>query len=100
MTQRPPYYDFNKLLRGDFVDPDAPSAEDTQQLAALLVRDATMVRDYLLETQPTDTYAVQAVLNSDLYPVLGFVLFSAIFSLFVYLVVDLIYFMIDPRIGH
>ncbi|MBV8397733.1 MAG: ABC transporter permease [Acetobacteraceae bacterium] len=45
-------------------------------------------------------YAVQGVLNSDLYPVLGFVLFSAIFSLFVYLVVDLIYFAIDPRIGH
>lgn len=45
-------------------------------------------------------YAVQGVLNSDLYPVLGFVLFSAIFSLFVYLIVDIIYFMIDPRIGH
>ncbi len=45
-------------------------------------------------------YAVQGVLNSDLYPVLGFVLFAAIFSLFVYLVVDLIYFAIDPRISH
>ncbi len=45
-------------------------------------------------------YAVQGVLNSDIYPVLGFVLFSAIFSLFVYLVVDLIYFAIDPRISH
>lgn len=45
-------------------------------------------------------YAVQGVLNSDLYPVLGFVLFSAIFSLLVYLVVDLIYFLIDPRISH
>jgi ABC-type dipeptide/oligopeptide/nickel transport system permease component len=45
-------------------------------------------------------YAVQGVLNSDLYPVLGFVLFSAIFSLVVYLVVDLIYFAIDPRLGH
>ena len=44
-------------------------------------------------------YAVQGVLNSDIYPVLGFVLFSAIFSLFVYLVVDIIYFTIDPRIG-
>jgi peptide/nickel transport system permease protein len=32
--------------------------------------------------------------------VLGFVLFSAIFSLFVYLVVDLIYLAIDPRVGH
>lgn len=45
-------------------------------------------------------YAVQGVLNSDLYPVLGFVLFSAIFSLLVYLVVDIIYFLLDPRISH
>ena len=44
-------------------------------------------------------YAVQGVLNSDIYPVLGFVLFSAIFSLVVYLLVDLIYVAIDPRIG-
>jgi ABC-type dipeptide/oligopeptide/nickel transport system permease component len=44
-------------------------------------------------------YAVQGVLNSDIYPVLGFVLFSAVFSLFVYLVVDILYFAIDPRIG-
>lgn len=43
-------------------------------------------------------YAVQGVLNSDIYPVLGFVLFSAVFSLVVYIVVDLIYFLLDPRI--
>lgn len=45
-------------------------------------------------------YAVQGVLNSDIYPVLGFVLFSAIFSLMVYIVVDLIYFLLDPRISN
>ena len=45
-------------------------------------------------------YAVQGVLNSDIYPVLGFVLFSAIFSLIVYILVDLIYVLIDPRISH
>jgi peptide/nickel transport system permease protein len=43
-------------------------------------------------------YAVQGVLNADISPVLGFVLFSAILSLIIYLVVDLIYFAIDPRI--
>ena len=43
-------------------------------------------------------YAVQGVLNSDFNPVLGFVLFSSVFSLFVYLAVDLIYLAIDPRI--
>jgi ABC-type dipeptide/oligopeptide/nickel transport system permease component len=45
-------------------------------------------------------YAVQGVLNSDIYPVLGFVLFSAIFSLIVYIVVDLIYALLDPRISN
>lgn len=45
-------------------------------------------------------YAVQGVLNSDVYPVLGFVLFSAIFSLVVYILVDLVYFLLDPRISN
>jgi len=43
-------------------------------------------------------YAVQGVLNSDLNPVMGFVLFAACFSLVFYLIVDLIYFIIDPRV--
>jgi ABC-type dipeptide/oligopeptide/nickel transport system permease component len=42
-------------------------------------------------------YAVQGVLNADLNPVLGFVLYSAVLSLILYLIVDLIYFAIDPR---
>ena len=45
-------------------------------------------------------YAVQGVLNADIYPVLGFVLFSAMFSLVVYIMVDLIYVLVDPRISH
>ena len=40
----------------------------------------------------------RACSNADINPVLGFVLFSAILSLIIYLVVDLIYFAIDPRI--
>ncbi|XWN34501.1 MAG: ABC transporter permease [Devosia sp.] len=42
-------------------------------------------------------YAVNGVLNNDLNPVLGFVLYSAVLSLIIYLIVDLTYFMIDPR---
>ena len=42
-------------------------------------------------------YAVQGVINADVNPVLGFVVFSAILSLIIYLVVDLIYFALDPR---
>lgn len=44
-------------------------------------------------------YAVQGVLNADINPVLGFVVFAAILSLIVYLLVDIVYFLIDPRIG-
>ena len=40
-------------------------------------------------------YAVQGVLNADVNPVLGFVVFSAVLSLIIYLVVDLIYFALD-----
>lgn len=44
-------------------------------------------------------YAVQGVLNADINPVLGFVIFAAVLSLIVYLLVDVVYFLIDPRIG-
>jgi peptide/nickel transport system permease protein len=42
-------------------------------------------------------YAVQGVLNADVNPVLGFVVLSAVLSLVIYLVVDLIYYALDPR---
>lgn len=45
-------------------------------------------------------YAVQGVLDADFAVVQGFVLVSALISLVVYLVVDLVYFAIDPRITH
>ncbi|WP_296277146.1 ABC transporter permease [Pseudomonas sp. UBA7530] len=44
-------------------------------------------------------YAVQGVLNSDIFPVLGFVLFASVFSLIVYLLVDITNFVLDPRVG-
>lgn len=45
-------------------------------------------------------YAVQGVLDADFAVVQGFVLIAAIISLVVYLIVDLIYFAIDPRLTH
>jgi peptide/nickel transport system permease protein len=45
-------------------------------------------------------YAVQGVLNADFAVVQGFVLVAAVISLVVYLVVDLVYFAIDPRLTH
>ncbi len=43
-------------------------------------------------------YAVQAVVNSDYSALQGFILFAAAFILVVYLIVDIIYGLADPRI--
>jgi peptide/nickel transport system permease protein len=44
-------------------------------------------------------YAVQAVVNSDYAAMQGFVLVAAAFTLIVYLIVDLLYLAVDPRIS-
>lgn len=43
-------------------------------------------------------YAVQAVVSNDYAPIQAFVLVAALFTMLVYLGVDLIYFKIDPRV--
>jgi ABC-type dipeptide/oligopeptide/nickel transport system permease component len=43
-------------------------------------------------------YALAGVLNSDINPVMGFVVWSAILSLIIYFIVDVLYLVIDPRI--
>lgn len=45
-------------------------------------------------------YAVQSIVNSDFAPIQAFVIIAAAFTLLVYLVVDLAYFALDPRIRH
>ncbi|MCL2428397.1 MAG: ABC transporter permease [Alphaproteobacteria bacterium] len=44
-------------------------------------------------------YAVQAITTADYAPVQAFVLVAAVFTMLVYLMVDLVYFMIDPRVA-
>jgi peptide/nickel transport system permease protein len=44
-------------------------------------------------------YAVQSIVNSDYLAIQGFVLVAAVFTLFVYLVIDIVYFFLDPRAG-
>ena len=43
-------------------------------------------------------YAVQAITTADYAPIQAFVLIAAIFTMLVYLVVDLVYFATDPRV--
>jgi ABC-type dipeptide/oligopeptide/nickel transport system permease component len=45
-------------------------------------------------------YAVQSILNSDYLAIQGFVLIAGAFALLVYLVVDIIHIIVDPRIQH
>ncbi len=42
-------------------------------------------------------YAVGAVLNADINAALGFVIFAAVSTLLIYLIVDLIHFAVEPR---
>jgi ABC-type dipeptide/oligopeptide/nickel transport system permease component len=44
-------------------------------------------------------YAVQSIVNSDYLAIQGFVLIAAVFTLAVYLIIDIIYFFLDPRAG-
>ena len=43
-------------------------------------------------------YAVQAITTADYAAIQGFVLVAAIFTMLVYLAVDLVYFAVDPRV--
>jgi peptide/nickel transport system permease protein len=43
-------------------------------------------------------YAVQSIVNKDYAPVQAFVLLAGFFSLFVYLVLDLLHMLVDPRV--
>lgn len=44
-------------------------------------------------------YAVQAISNADLAAVQGFVLVATVISILVYFVVDVLHYMLDPRVG-
>jgi peptide/nickel transport system permease protein len=43
-------------------------------------------------------YAVESVINSDYAPLQAFVLLAAVFTSIVFLIVDIAYFLLDPRI--
>jgi ABC-type dipeptide/oligopeptide/nickel transport system permease component len=44
-------------------------------------------------------YAVQSITTADYAPIQGFVLVAAVFTMLVYLIVDLLQFIIDPRLS-
>jgi peptide/nickel transport system permease protein len=66
-------------------------------LYSFLIGGAVLV-EYVFGWGGAGQYAVQGVLNADFAVVQGFVLVAAVVSLVVYLIVDLIYLAIDPRL--
>ena len=45
-------------------------------------------------------YSVESILATDYNAIQGFVLVATTFSLLIYLVVDLLYFLVDPRLEY
>ena len=66
-------------------------------LYAFLVGGAVLV-ETVFSWNGIGQYAVQSIINKDYAPVQAFVLLAGLFSLFVYLVVDLLYMLVDPRV--
>ena len=66
-------------------------------LYAFLVGGAVLV-ETVFSWNGIGQYAVQSIVNKDYAPVQAFVLLAGLFSLFVYLVLDLLYMLVDPRV--
>lgn len=66
-------------------------------LYAFLVGGAVLV-ETIFSWNGIGQYAVQAIVNKDYAPVQAFVLLAGLFSLIVYLILDLLYMLVDPRV--
>lgn len=66
-------------------------------LYAFLIGGAVLV-ETVFSWNGVGQYAVQSIINKDYAPVQAFVLMAGVFSLVVYLIVDLIYMAVDPRV--
>lgn len=66
-------------------------------IAGYLLGGAVLI-ETVFDLNGVGQYAVQAITTNDYAPIQAFVLVAAIFTMLVYLVVDLIHFAIDPRV--
>jgi peptide/nickel transport system permease protein len=75
----------------------APTIVITGVVVMFLLGGAVLV-ETVFNLNGLGQYAVQAIVTADYAPIQGFVCCAAIFTMFVYLAVDLISFAMDPRI--
>lgn len=66
-------------------------------LYAMLIGGAVLI-ETVFSWNGVGQYAVQSIVNKDYAPVQAFVLLAGVFSLAVYLVLDVLYMLVDPRV--
>jgi ABC-type dipeptide/oligopeptide/nickel transport system permease component len=76
----------------------APAVVVTGVVAGYLLGGAVLI-ETVFNLNGIGQYAVQAITTADYAPIQGFVLVAAVFTMMVYLLVDLLQFMIDPRVS-
>jgi ABC-type dipeptide/oligopeptide/nickel transport system permease component len=86
------------ILRWAMRNAAPPAVVVTGIVAGYLLGGAVLI-ETVFNLNGIGQYAVQAVTTADYAPIQGFVLVAAVFTMLVYLLVDLIHFMIDPRVS-
>ncbi len=75
-----------------------PAVVVTGVVAGYLLGGAVLI-ETVFNLNGIGQYAVQSITTADYAPIQGFVLVAAVFTMLVYLFVDLLHFMIDPRVS-
>jgi peptide/nickel transport system permease protein len=75
-----------------------PAVVVTGVVAGYLLGGAVLI-ETVFNLNGIGQYAVQSITTADYAPIQGFVLVAAVFTMLVYLIVDLLQFMIDPRVS-
>jgi peptide/nickel transport system permease protein len=86
-----------KLLWHAFRNAAPPVIIMTGVVSGYLLGGAVLV-ETVFNLNGLGQYAVQSIASSDYAPIQAFVLIAAIFTMLVYLFVDLVYFAADPRV--
>lgn len=86
------------ILRWAMRNAAPPAIVVTGVVAGYLLGGAVLI-ETVFNLNGIGQYAVQSITTADYAPIQGFVLVAAVFTMLVYLLVDLLHFMIDPRVS-
>jgi len=86
------------VLRWAMRNAAPPAVVVTGVVAGYLLGGAVLI-ETVFNLNGIGQYAVRSITTADYAPIQGFVLVAAVFTMIVYLIVDLLQFMIDPRVS-